>query len=87
MADKTLKDEIKALIVSSLKLDRAPDTIEDDGPLFQTGLGLDSIDALELAVAIERRYQVTIPDEKVGKQAFASVEALATYVAQNRPAA
>ncbi len=85
MVDQAFKDEIKSLIVSSLRLDRTPESIEDQAPLFQTGLGLDSIDALELAVAIERQYHVTIPDEKVGKQAFSSVEALAEYVASHRP--
>lgn len=83
--------EIKELIVSSLKLDQDPSSIEDEAPLFQGGqarqggLGLDSIDALELAVAIERKYRVTIPDEKVGKQAFASARALAEFVAANQP--
>ena len=85
MVDQAFKDEIKKLIVSSLRLDREPESIDDQGPLFQTGLGLDSIDALELAVAIERHYHVTIPDEKVGKQAFSSVETLAAYVAEHRP--
>ena len=84
MATPELRNEIKDLLVSSLHLERAPDSIDDQAPLFQTGLGLDSIDALELAVAIERKYRVTIPDEKVGKQAFASVAALADYVAANR---
>lgn len=84
MATPELLHEIKQLLISSLHLERTPESIEDDAPLFQTGLGLDSIDALELAVAIERTYRVSIPDEKVGKQAFASVAALADYVAQNR---
>ena len=84
MVDQQFKDEIKELIISSLKLERTPDTIEDEAPLFQGGLGLDSIDALELAVAIERKYHVTIPDEQVGKKAFSSVQALAAYVAENR---
>lgn len=84
MATPELRNEIKDLLVSSLHLERTPDSIDDQAPLFQTGLGLDSIDALELAVAIERKYRVTIPDEKVGKQAFASVAALADYVAANR---
>lgn len=83
MAD--LVSEIKQLIITSLNLDgTTPDQIEDDAPLFQSGLGLDSIDALELAVAIERTYKVTIPDEAVGKQVFSSVKALATYVAEQR---
>lgn len=84
MATAELQNEIKELIISSLRLERTPDSIDDQAPLFQSGLGLDSIDALELAVAIERKYRVTIPDEKVGKQAFSSVAALAEYVAANR---
>lgn len=84
MATETPVHEIKELIISSLKLDKTPDEIEDSAQLFGGGLGLDSIDALELAVAIERSYRVTIPDEKVGKQAFASAAALAAYVSANR---
>lgn len=84
MATPELNQEIKELIVSSLRLERTPESIEDQAPLFGSGLGLDSIDALELAVAIERKYRVTIPDEKVGKQAFSSVAALAEYVAAHR---
>jgi acyl carrier protein len=82
-----LRREIKELIITSLNLeDLTPDQIVDDAPLFQEGLGLDSIDALELAVAIERRYRVTIPDEAVGKKVFQSVTALADYVAENQAA-
>lgn len=84
MATETPVHEIKELIISSLKLDKTPEEIEDSAQLFGGGLGLDSIDALELAVAIERAYRVTIPDEKVGKQAFASAAALAAYVSANR---
>lgn len=84
MATQELQQEIKELIISSLRLERTPESIEAEAPLFQSGLGLDSIDALELAVAIERKYRVTIPDEKVGKQAFSSVAALADYVAAHR---
>ena len=82
-----LKNDIKDLIISSLNLeDVKADEIVDDAPLFQEGLGLDSIDALELAVAIERKYRVTIPDEAVGKRVFSSVSALAEYVSANRSA-
>ena len=84
MTQSSFVHEIKELIINSLKLDKTPDEIADDAPLFGSGLGLDSIDALELAVAIERAYRVTIPDEKVGKQAFTSAATLAAYVAQHR---
>ncbi|MEO6954237.1 MAG: phosphopantetheine-binding protein [Polyangia bacterium] len=83
MAD--LVHEIKELIINSLNLEgTTPEEIGDDDPLFASGLGLDSIDALELAVAIERTYKVTIPDEAVGKQVFSSVKTLAAYVAEHR---
>jgi acyl carrier protein len=82
-----LKQDLKELIIASLNLtELTPEQIVDDAPLFQEGLGLDSIDALELAVAIERKYRVTIPDEAVGKRAFSSVSALAQYVSEHRPA-
>ncbi len=84
MITRALQQEIKELIINSLRLERSAESIDDHAPLFQSGLGLDSIDALELAVAIERKYRVTIPDETVGKQAFSSVAALAEYVAANR---
>ena len=76
-----LKQQLKKLLVEGLKLEVAPEEIEDSAPIFVEGLGLDSIDALELVVLVEEEFQVAIPDEEVGKQAFASVEALADYVA------
>jgi acyl carrier protein len=82
-----LKKEIKELIITSLNLeDVTSESIDDAAPLFQEGLGLDSIDALELAVAIERKFRVTIPDEAVGKQAFSSVNSLTQYVAEHMQA-
>ena len=79
-----LKKQIKELIVSSLNLEVAAEAIDDEAPLFQSGLGLDSIDALELAVAIERTFKVTIADEAVGKRAFLSVNALTAYVEEQQ---
>lgn len=84
-AQGDLKTELKLLIIETLKLeDVPPEEIEDDQPLFGEGLELDSIDALELTVALEKRYGLAIPDEAVGKKAFASVAALAAFVAENR---
>jgi acyl carrier protein len=81
----SLKAELKRLIIDTLKLEGVtPDAIVDDEPLFGEGLGLDSIDALELTVALEKRYRVAIPDAKVGKQVFASVQALASFVETSR---
>ena len=83
---EALKQEVKQLIVTSLNLEVGADEIDDAAPLFQSGLGLDSIDALELAVAIERKFRVTIPDEAVGKSAFSSVNALTEYIGAHLPA-
>jgi acyl carrier protein len=75
--------ELKNLIINTLKLeDVTPGDIEDDAPLFGEGLGLDSIDALELVVALEKTYGVFIPDSEVGKKVFRSVNTLAKFVKQ-----
>ena len=80
-----LKQELKALIIDTLKLEElTPESIGDEQPLFGDGLGLDSIDALELTVALERRYHISIADEQVGRLAFASVSSLADFVAEHR---
>jgi len=72
---------LKELIVRTLRLeDVSPEDVVASEPLFSEGLGLDSIDALELVVAIEREYQVEIPDAEVGRRAFASINALAEFV-------
>lgn len=85
MEKAALAAELKELIIKSLKLeDVKPEEIDPDAPLFGTGLGLDSIDALELLVAVEKKYGVRIPDEDVGKEAFASVNALAAYIIKNK---
>jgi len=82
---ETLKSELKYLIVKTLRLeDVAPESIEDDEPLFVEGLGLDSIDALELVVAIEKKYSVLIEDEEVGVEAFASISALADFIIRKK---
>ena len=76
-----LKSKLKELLVSGLRLqDTEPSAIADDQPIFVEGLGLDSIDALELVVLIEEHFGIAIPDEEVGKSAFASIDALATYI-------
>jgi len=83
--NENLIEELKALIVKCLKLeDILPADIDPAAPLFGSGLGLDSIDALELVVALEKTYGIRIPDEDVGKEAFASLSALACYVLKNK---
>ena len=79
-----LRAEVKELLVSGLRLDVRPADIADDAPIFGEGLGLDSIDALELVVLVEERFRVSIPDEEVGKRAFASVNALVDFIRQER---
>ena len=80
-----LCDFLKNMIIDTLKLeDITVEDIETDAPLFREGLGLDSIDALELVVAIEKIFQVIIEDEDVGRKAFASVRALANFIQQEK---
>ena len=81
MDREQLKQRLKVMIVEGLKLeDKRPEEIEDAAPIFVEGLGLDSIDALELVVLIEDNFHVTIPDEDVGQRAFASIDALADFI-------
>jgi acyl carrier protein len=81
-----LSNELKRKIISALKLeDVNPDQIEDDAPLFGTGLGLDSIDALELVVMLENDYGIVIKDIETGRPAFASVNTLARFIEAKRP--
>ena len=80
-----LIDELRGKIIDSLKLsDIKPEDIDPDAPLIGEGLGLDSIDSLELLVLLEKDYGVTVPDVNVGRSVFTSVRALADYVAKNR---
>ena len=76
-----LTEKIKNLIITRLKLvDLTPETIETDAPLFGEGLGLDSIDALELVLGLEKEFGVIIPDAEVGRKVFQSVRTMAQYV-------
>lgn len=78
-------DELKKKIIKELNLDNvSPADIKDDEPLFGTGLGLDSIDALDLVSMIEREYGILIPDMDSARQAFASYRSLEDFVQRNR---
>lgn len=81
-----LKGEIKELMIEQLDLraKRAAD-IDDAAPLFGAGLGLDSLDALQLAMALEERFGVAIPEGEAGRAVFASVESLADFVLGSQP--
>jgi acyl carrier protein len=76
-----LMGKLKQLIITRLKLaDLTPELIDTDAPLFGEGLGLDSIDALELVLGLEKEFGVIIPDAEVGKKVFRSVRTMAQYV-------
>ena len=75
---------MKQLLATGLRLELAPSDIPDESPIFGDGLGLDSIDALELVVLVEEKFHVSIPDEEVGRQAFASVSALVQFILSER---
>ena len=81
-----LKEELKGKIIDALNLEDIVVTdLEDDAPLFgEDGLGLDSIDALELIVLLEKNYGIKISDPKEGKNIFKSVNVMADYVQKNR---
>ena len=84
-APADLENRVRALLVLRLKLEIPPEDIEIDAPLFGEGLGLDSIDALELVVGLEQEFSIQIPDADVGKKVFASVRTIADYVRQSKP--
>jgi acyl carrier protein len=76
--------QLKRLIIERLKLeDVLPEDIGTDDPLFGEGLGLDSIDALELVLGLEKHYGVIIPDAEVGQRVFQSVRTIARYIVDN----
>ena len=80
-----LIEELKKKIIEVLNLeDMTPDDIDADAPLFSTGLGLDSIDALELIVLMEKNYGIRLANASEGKEIFKSVRTMAEYVSKNR---
>ena len=85
MSDELI-NEIKSLIIEALKLeDIALSDIDENEPLFVEGLGLDSIDALELGIALQKRYGLSLQAEsETTREHFANVVSLAKYVAEHR---
>ena len=83
---EVLHESVKRLIVEALMLeDLEPTEIEDEAPLFGDGLGLDSIDALELAIAIDKKFGVKIEaEDERNKEIFRSVASLARHIAANK---
>ena len=85
MTETELKEELKLKIIEQLNLeDMQPSNIENSDALFGDGLGLDSIDALELIVMLDKDYGIKITDPKEGKTIFSSINVLAQYIEQNR---
>lgn len=82
---ESLKDELKNKLIHALNLEKVtPDDIKDDAPLFGAGLGLDSIDALDLVSMLERDYGILIQDMEVARKAFASCRSLEEFVQSHR---
>lgn len=80
-----LKQELKEKIIEQLNLeDIAIEEIADTDPLFGQGLGLDSIDALELIVMLDKDYGIKLADPKEGRTIFESIESMASYIAEHR---
>ena len=74
-------NRIKRLIVDSLHLDgMRPEMIEDEAPLFGEGLGLDSVDALELVVALEKEFGIKIKSQELGREVFSSVSSISQFI-------
>ena len=77
--------QLKNDIIEALNLeDVKPEDIDADAPLFGSGLGLDSIDALELIVLLERKYGIKLKDPSKSKEVFMSVNIMAKFIAENR---
>ena len=80
-----LMEELKSKIITTLKLsDIKPEEIDNDAPLVGAGLGLDSIDTLEILVLLEKDYGVTVPDVNAGRKVFSSIRALAEYITEKQ---
>ena len=84
MSDELIP-KVKQMIIDALRIEgMSADEIDSDAPLFGEGLGLDSIDALQLVVAMEKDFGVVVPDAATGTKVFASVRAMAAYIAENQ---
>lgn len=80
-----IKKQLKQTLISELNLEGlSPDDIDDGAPLFGDGLGLDSLDAVEIVVLVQRLYGVEIKDMEEGRKAFQSINALAEFIAERR---
>jgi acyl carrier protein len=87
MAEENLRETLKEMMVENLMLRVSKEEIGDDLPLFgPDGLGLDSIDALELVVSLEKKFGVSVPNSETAREALATVNSIHDYVVANRKA-
>lgn len=87
MTIEQVRTELKELIVKELNLEgKSPSDIDDAAPLFGAGLGLDSLDALQLAMSVEEKFGVRVPEGDEARKIFASVNALAEHILQAKTA-
>ena len=85
METAELKQQLKGQIIKFLNLlSISPDDIKDDEPLFGEGLGLDSIDSIELIVLLEREYGISIKDPKEGRKILVDINTMVNYIEQHR---
>lgn len=85
MTTENLKEAVKQMMVESLMLRITKEAIRDDAPLFgPEGIGLDSIDALELVVSLEKKFGVSVPNSTVARSALATVNTIHDYILSQR---
>lgn len=85
MQTELLKQQLKKQLIEFLNLQTiTPEDIKDDEPLFGEGLGLDSIDSIELIVLLNREYGIVIEDPKEGRKILVDINTMASYIEQNR---
>ena len=84
---ETLASQVKAAIVRCLRMPITPEEIQDDMPLFDEGLGLDSIDALEIVLELQRSFGVKISDEEIGKRVLRNVRTIVEFIESSREVA
>ena len=84
METSELKVQVKKQIVQFLNLSVAPEDIKDEEPLFGEGLGLDSIDSIELIVLLSREYGIEIKDPKEGRKILTDINTMVDYIEKNR---
>ena len=84
METTELKQQLKKQIIEFLNLSVKPDDIKDDEPLFGEGLGLDSIDSIELIVLLSREYGINIQDPKDGRKVLVDINTMVDYIEKNR---